>query len=367
MRIKKNWIKDAIRICVITAMAALLSKTVMVSFTSLPAFRSMVEVKDYRMSDLYNRVSNSRTVRELSKKVVLVAVDGLSREGIAKTIEVISTANPAAVGVDILFEYPYDGDSLLVNSIVGSKAVMAAYETGDGDVVTSYFCDTSTAIGIVNLIAADRASVVRNYRMDYLYGYAFAAELVKVAYPSQYKCLLDGKGENMIYFPLMDFLTIPADSVLVGGCLDVLAGKMVLIGDNHNMADMHVTPIGTMSGLQVQASIVETIVSKRHIHSCSSFCNWLIAVLSCMVFVALNVFFAKKMPVVGKLIMRVVQLLTLYLYFLAGCWMFSRWRICIDFSLALAMIALGLLAYDIWFGVEKLVSVIITYFKHKKS
>ena len=360
-------LKYLVQICIITGLAALLSTTVVSSLTSLPAFKSMVEDNDFQMSDLYNRVWNNKTVRQLSHDVVIVSVDGLARDKIAETIEAVSMAKPKAVGIDIIFEFPNENDSILISNIEKSNAVMAAIETIDGEVITSYFCDSLFPIGIVNMLASEKNSVIREFQPVYPRGTSFAAEIVKTAHPIQYELLMSNDGENeQISYPAMDFMSIPADSIIQGHCIEELTGKIILIGDIHNMADMHTTPIGTMSGISIQASIIETIIHEKYTHTCSAFVNWLIAILSCMLFVALNILTAKKMPAVGKLIMRIVQLSMLYLFFIIGCHLFINKQIYVDFSLSLVMIALGLLAYDIWIGVEAICRKTISYFKQKK-
>lgn len=365
MKIKKPFIKSVIQICIITGLAALLSKTILYSFTSMPAFKSMIEVKDVQMSDFYNRVSNSKPVRELSQHVVLIPIDGKSREQIAQVIKCVSQEHPKAIGVDLLFEYPYDSDSALIESVTGENVIMAAVDMGNGERTTSYFCDSTFRIGMVNMLAASSGSVVREFSPTYPEGNCFALEIIKDAYPSQYSDLLNGGDERKaIYYPSIEFPIIEADSVMVGVNMGNLQDKVVLIGDCNNMADMHVTPIGTMSGLNVHASIIETIIGERYVKSFSPFTNWIIAILSCLLFVSLNVFVSKKIPAVGKLIIRVVQLLVLYLYFAFGCWLFIHKHINIDFSLSLAMIALGLLAYDIWVGIEALCKGIYKRIKH---
>ena len=366
MKLKKPFIKSVIQICIITVLAALLSKTILYSFTSMPAFKSMIEVKDVQMSDFYNRVSDSKSVRELSQHIVLIPVDGKSREQIAQVIECVLLEHPKAVGVDLLFEYPYDSDSTLIESVRDENVVMAAVDMGNGDLSTSYFCDSTFRLGMVNMMAASSGSVVREFLPTYPEGNCFALEIIKDAYPSQYCGLLNGKdGEKVIYYPSIEFPIIEADSVIDGVNVDILQDKVVLIGDCNNMADMHVTPIGTMSGLNVHASIIETIIGERYVKSFSPFANWIIAIISCLLFVTLNVFVAKKMPAVGKLVIRVVQLLVLYLYFAFGCWLFIHKHINIDFSLSLAMIALGLLAYDIWVGIGALCKGVYKRIKHR--
>lgn len=97
------------QVTIITIIAIILSKTAIYSLSSAFAFKSDLEVKDFRFSDIYNSVSDNPSVRQISDRVVLIAVDGCPRETIAEVIEAANSCSPAAIGVDVMFRIPRRG------------------------------------------------------------------------------------------------------------------------------------------------------------------------------------------------------------------------------------------------------------------
>ena len=348
-------LRVAIHTVVITLLAVVLSNTLIYSFTSIVALKSSIEVKDYQISDLYSAVSDRNPIRTLSDDVILVAVDALSREQITDVIQVVNSASPRAVGVDILFEYPHVEDSALISVTSAANMVMAAVRYDDTTMLTSYFCDDMEAsrVGITNLEVSSPIDVVRCFRTQYMvWGIPYNSFASKVATVGGYEAASAVRDGSYIYFPGLEFRVVEPWMLAEQPerCDSLLKDKIVLIGDMENMQDMHRTPVGTMSGLQIQASIIETIVKGHDIQRTSVWVDWAVAILSCVLLVLVNMFLSGKNLATGKLLLRLAQILLLYLYFWAGCELFARYGLSVDFAPALSMIALGLLAYDIYFG-----------------
>jgi CHASE2 domain-containing sensor protein len=337
----------------ITLLAVALSKTLLYSFTSMLALKSSIEVKDYKLSDLYYAVADSSLPRIISENVVLVDVEGLSREEITALLHDIKAAEPKAIGVDVVFEYQYDGDSSLIDATSDPNIVMAeSFAPQDNNAIhKSYFCDSNHLShgGMVNL----ENGVIRNYCMQFEVGdsvyHSFAAEVAKLAGYDIDKRELD---EASIYYPTLDFWALKPELFIdqYESCAERIKDKIVLVGDTANILDMHQTPIGTMGGLKIQAVILETIIGEHDIQNAPNWLNWFIAIISCAVFVGLNIILTGKKLATGKLLFRLAQILALYLFFWIGCVLFAKHNLCIDFAPSLSMIAIGLLAYDIYFG-----------------
>ena len=366
----KRILSGALHTAVITLLAVAMSKTLLYSFTSMLALKSSVEVKDYKFSDLYYSVVNGSLPKRNSDDIVLVAADGLSREDITALLNNIRAAGPKAIGIDIMFEYQYDSDSSLIETTSATNIVMAEYfdPIEDNAIHKSYFCDSNHLShgGMVNL----EDGVIRNYRMqfdvvDTVYP-SFAAEVAKVAGYDIEKREADVAG---IYFPALDFWTLEAEMFTnqYENCTELLKGKVVLVGDTANRFDMHQTPIGTMGGLKIHAAILETIIGKHNIRNTPTWLNWLISIVFCAVFVALNLFLSDKQLATGKLLFRLAQILALYLFFLIGCELFAKHNLCVDFAPSLSMIAIGLLAYDIYFGFVALYKKITVKIKNRNK
>lgn len=150
-------------------------------------------------------------------------------------------------------------------------------------------------------------------------------------------------------------------------CAKLMKDKIVLVGDTANIFDMHQTPIGTMGGLKIHAAILETIIGGHDIRNSPIWLNWLIAVISCAVFVLLNMFLSEKKLATGKLLFRLSQILILYLFFWVGCELFAKHNLCVDFAPSLSMIAIGLLAYDIYFDIVALYMKITVKLKNRNK
>ena len=356
----------AVHTSIITLLAIALSYTLIYSFTSMLAFKSSVEVKDYQFSDLYNVVADKNGQRRVSDNVVLVAVDGLSREAIAEVVGFASDARPKAIGVDIIFEHQYEGDSMIIAATSAANVVMAArFAPGeDYAIYKSYFCSDNANCGLTNI----EQGVVRHFRYTFEIGRqrlrSFAFETARTA-----GCgVQETNGDEYIRFPSVEFRCIYPDMLVNNPdvCRDIIKDKIVLVGDMDDVHDMHQTPIGTMSGLSIHAATIETMVGGYAVREIPRWVGWIIAILSCVILVLLNMFLSKSDLTTGKLLFRMVQIAVLYLFFLIGCMLFARHSIYVDFAPALSMIAIGLLTYDIYFGLLALYDKIKVRQKNKK-
>ena len=363
-----------IHTAIITVLAALLSETILYSFTSMVALKSSIEVKDYQMSDFYSTVAQRSVAPQMSTNVVLVSVDGLDRDGIAAVKGIVDKASPKAVGVDVYFEHsrPWPNDSALVASMSTPNTVLAAVLMPDSSLITSYFCDEESLIdiGLANLEAQTPMDVVRQYRRDYSVGDAccltFAEALARVG--GMLDTIGDKDSEYINYIG-HTFRCLTPELLLDSPeeCSLAMQDKIVIIGDTGNMKDMHITPVGVMSGLHIQASIVETMVGGHRIRQSPIWLDWILAIVSCATLVLLNIYLSRRSLSISKLLFRLAQLLLLYVYFMVGCKIFAEYNYCINFAPAMSMIAIGLLVYDIYFGLSSLYRKSILKFKNRKS
>ena len=78
---------------------------------------------------------------------------------------------------------------------------------------------------------------------------------------------------------------------------------------------------------------------------------------------AISFFISDVSSNLGNLVMRVLQVLCLYVFFALGCKAFISRLHYIDFAPTLLMIGLGMFAYDLWVGLIALFNLV---FKKKK-
>ena len=357
---RKQW-RNCGNVFVVVILSVLLSNTLAGAFTSMLAFKSRVEVKDYEISDFYNAVANSDPKRKMSENVVMVSVDNLSRKEIAEVVEFIKKANPKSIGVDILFDYKYEEDSALIEAVTAPNIVMPVVLNVSCDSVNSisYFscCDTQMDnLGVVNM----EDGMVRNYRMQYGF---HGDTILSFASALLYKSGMDnnyGSSVN-IYYPTIDFYTFGLSEIKNKPelCKDFIEDKIVLVGDIYNVKDMHNTAIGKMSGLQIHASAIETVVGKHNVTALSGFWNWIVAIISCIILISLKIYFSERKKIWGQMILRIIQLLFLYLFYMVGCSLFVNTNVCFDFAPVLTTIAVSFLVYDVWMGFVDLLKKII--------
>ena len=99
VNIRPNLIKAAI----VTILGLLISITSLHRLLNLLDFTNSSEGADFQMSDVYNRVADNRSVRTLSKEILIVPLDGYGRFEIANIISTVNSLEPKAMGLDIMF------------------------------------------------------------------------------------------------------------------------------------------------------------------------------------------------------------------------------------------------------------------------
>ena len=362
----KKIISTGIQICIITAIAAMISGTALDAISSIPDFNPSGTEYDFDITDIYNSVYRNKVAPRLSQEIVIVSVDDCSRDEIAHVIEIIDTSDVLAIGLDIIFPWENSGDERLINAITSSpnivmpcSAILNKESMTYDSVSGSYFySDTLLHRGIVNFEANSLASTIRNFKTSYLINSqdinSFPVEVVKISHPSKYEQLLHRpRNITPIYFPGVEFDIISAQEIFDDpvSISSYIKGKTIFIGDVHDGHDIHITPIDkAMPGIIVQAHIAQTIIDGIYIKLTSSFINWLIAIIICMMFIAMSFVAKDRLPNAGNIVIRVLQVFSLYIFYLIGCLIFANHAVYVDFMPALSMVALGLFAFDIWGG-----------------
>ncbi len=132
--------------------------------------------------------------------------------------------------------------------------------------------------------------------------------------------------------------------------VEEITGKIVLIGSLSFKEDMHTTPVkAAMTGVQIHAHTLSTILSEQYFYKVGKWWNWAIAFISCFMVIAFSMFIPVK---IKSMAMRLFQLLLLYVTIRYGYELFINYNLIINFSYSLLMITFGLLANDFWVGVE---------------
>lgn len=342
------------------AVAFVLSWGVIYDLSSISYLAPMEKASDFTVDDFYQLVADSRQVRRLDDKVVIVAVDGMSRQEIAGVIEAVDFCAPRALGVDLLFNHPQPGDTLLVGAL-SSCSVLVAPEClawTDGAelpaVVDGYIYDMVDAPrrGVVNLDVSDRRATVRSFRhvveADDGSHDSFVTAMAR-QYMGGEAVMAQHRRDvsETIRFDGVDFDVIAGDDVLSRE--DDIRGKAVLIGTVDDRADMHPTPVdGDMPGVMVHAHALAMVLGDGYVNPTPEWVNWAIAVGLCLFFIVIQLWIGSHEA--GNLFVRIFQVSTLLLIVLTGCHLYMRYGISVNFSRPLVMVAFGLMAVDVWVG-----------------
>ncbi len=359
----------------ITALAFALSYFIKYDLGSISAFAPMEKATDFDLTDVYNTVADRRAGRTLSDDIVIVSIDSCSREGIMEVVDYLDYLNPAAIGLDVFFNYPAEGDADLIESLTQCDNIVfpvgLRWNGDETDIFGSYFYDEVPIghRGVVNLAVNSHLSVVRDFQPEYIVGKdtlrSLSAELAKVADPMAYERLKarGGKAE-VINYPSWEFEIIPAGDLTGGGTSfdevrQIIDGKVVLIGSIFDPSDFHLTPIDErMPGLLIHARALQTILDSCYVDETSDFLSWLMAALLSFSFILLVLVIKEYIPFEG-LVVRVAQFLLIYLFLVVGCNVFARHGGYLNFGPTLLMIGLGMLAKDIWLGLVDFVKDVL--------
>ena len=236
------------------------------------------------MVDVYYRISNSGTP-EVSRDITLVDITDLSerqRDSIAIVIEDVLAMQPDVVGVDVIFERELidsDADAALrdvfyeaaqdSNVVIAMKLTQPdpkthAFRSSVHSFFATQLMDRHIAEGCTNVVGEPEMSITkypvslrlndeRVYSLPALMTRALTAKDVQADHDGQHTINYRG-----LRFPVVDYRHLSDNEALV-------RGHKVLIGSTHEETDMHLTPLGRRSGLEVLAFTLNSMVEGDHV------------------------------------------------------------------------------------------------------
>ena len=369
---RSQW-KNAIHIVGITILALSFTRFVAYDLKSLSALAPMEKMTDIQMSDIYQSVSESKAIHQLSREITVVNIEGCSRAEVLEATNLISEQSPAVIGLDAFFPIPEVDNSFLLSTFPSIPQLVCAAkfeESGNNTyshIKQSFYEDSiNVTFGYVNLNASTPRDIIREFvpyvltpENDTLI--SFPAQLARLYNLSCYNKLISrGKGLETIAFDNIEFPIISIQEVLDGNAdVSLISNKIILIGDNHNINDTHLTPISeSLSGIMLHAYALQTILSCNYIDPTPTWLNWLIAIALCLLFAICNLIAKYHLNYMDNFFVRIVQFVMIYVLVIIGCVYYSRYHNYIDFSPAIMMIGFGEVAFDVWFGFYALYNMI---------
>lgn len=365
---------------------------------------------DVEMTDVV--FSQMRDQPVVDDRVVMINVGNRSRFEIAMMIDSINQFKPAAIGVDIFFDYPKDdvmGDSLLAanlakveNLIMVSKILYNAETDAFDSMRLSWEPFRKNAdLAFANLITGaenqEDLKMCRTFNPQQVVNgenqVAFAVKLASVLDSAKaQKFLARGNEEEVINYrgnildygatkfgsmffaldhseilePLYDPET---DSYQRKFFPDIITGKIVIfcfmgnyIGDREALEDKFFTPINAkymgrayadMFGGVVHANIILQILNEDYIEQLKPWQSWAIAIMVCFLNVLAFSWVYKKIPRWYDGVTKLVQLMEFLGILFLMIYVLDTFSLKLDLTIALIVVALVGDSLEVYYGVVK--------------
>ncbi len=325
-------------------------------------------------SDMYFQIMRHGVEPDTSDIVTIVDMTELHKRGdLAELLTNIDDMNPSAVGVDIMFEGLKDdsiGNELLLEAVDGmqSKTVFANkltdYNPEKGcftNVVRSFFADSISLVeGYTNLTDNLEKNTIRNYttaqQLNDVKAYSFPYAIAKAFDNS----VTDPSGNPYIDYGNYVFRIVKAEEL--DEYEEDITGHIILVGAANEEADTHRAPTGKISGAEIQAYSLETILQRKDIHDAPAWISWTIAVILCLLFelffqAIVNYFsrhnknmflvFLQKSTILTTIILAVGLTIANWI----GYIVFKHCHVYIDATLILSLLALVVIARFYYAGI----------------
>lgn len=370
-------IKDATPTALLlVGLACLLSQVMTAPFGFSASFLNSSKPNDFDFADFYNVVADDRPVREIDDNVIVINMENSDRAEFAAILERLQSVSPAAIGIDVLFQEPHDPstDEWLLSSLRGLDNVVITesllQDQNDNLFIVSerpFFADTiggNIEFAASNLPTRVASGTVRTFRSKYPTANdpvtGFAAAVAQTANPDvAIELQQRDNEEEIINYPSREITVLSLNEL--ADSLEIVNGKVVLIGAVSKTEDIHPTPTdNNMSGILIHAYAISTILNNNYINRHDSWVEWTIACLLCFI---ITLGFCVIPANIKGLVLRLTQMTLLIFVIYIGYFLFVEKNTIIDFSPSLLMITFGLFVCDLRLGVV----TIYRHFRQKKA
>ena len=345
----------------ISLFAFVLSMVLIQPFSaSTAALFSSPEKNDFTISDFYNIVADGRDLAHLDDNIVIVNLDNSDRAEIAGLLNMISLCGPKAVGLDVTFEDRREGDSLLLEAISMTPALvqpinLVPVQGSDSFALGGYsyfYRPGDDGFASSALPSKYANSTIREFRTVFPTRDAgslpsFSLALARIADPDA-AAELEQRGNKLevINYHSRRFRCYEPSELIDHA--EELAGRVVLLGALHEKGDLHPTPVNSMmAGSFIHANSLATVLDRAYMTSTPRWLQWLFGFLLCYLVVFTHLSLTVR---IKGLVLRILQVGLLYATVQIGYYMFLIHNVVMDFSYALLMLTFGIFACDIWNG-----------------
>lgn len=250
---------------------------------------------DFSMTDVFYEIQNSSGVKEINNDIVLVDMTELyDRRKIADCMTNINKCNPKVLVVDLIFERPsYDEgeNEYLINAVSSLDNAMFSCKLTDYDYINDRFRKVRRSFfsyegdGITwafsNVISGEGYGCIRKYSQNehinnnVIYSLPYMA----VCKYTNTKPEEATPKQRNIEYSHTDFVVIPHNDVLK--YKNLIKNKIVILGTINEEADTHITPLGKMPGMKIQAYAMISSMSHHKVFVLNDFFCILLTIVLC--------------------------------------------------------------------------------------
>lgn len=330
-------------------------------------------LKDFDFNDVaYSKLGKGKDIPP-DKRIIVINIGELDREGIAVLIEKVSAYNPKVMGLDVYFDgerEPYK-DSLLGSVFSKTKnLVVVSREAFDKEknkivLVPDNFDSVYHHRGFANL-DADTIGAVRIYSpFDKIDGKKyphFTTALVQQFNDTAYKELEARHKKNEIInytrrtgqYWLIEPNEIFEESDSSARLKYLLENKLVLFGyvntSADDITDKKFTPMNNefagkvkpdMNGVIVHANIISMVLDGKYIKKMPKWSAWVVAIIIGWIHMSLFIRYYLESHIWFHLVAKLAQVFSVLFFAYLGIFLYDQFRIKLDMKYTLYVVALA--------------------------
>lgn len=302
---------------------------------------------------------------DTSDVITIVDITQLhDRDSIASVLEEVDALEPAAIDIDVVFEYPKEpvGDmhllsvaATLSNAVFSFKMMDPDHEKGEFTrQVHSFFAkELGVDEGFVNVDRRMTRDIPLSLKMN---GQVYPSVIARMTEVVQGKPIdLQRHQKQPIDYTPTVFRVVPYDSIQ--HYAQYISGRVVMFGGAYESVDMLYTPLGQLHGIVVLCYALKTMLEMKQQITCPAWLYWLLTIL--LSYIGVSLIMAYKDMVATRregfitdilrtiFVTSIVVFLFMVLYIAVGFILFTTWRINFDLTPALSVMALATTAADI--------------------
>ena len=332
---------------------------------------------DFSVTDVIYEIQHDESKARMNDIITIVDMTELTDRGdIAYLLEEINACEPLVMGIDLIFEGKKDdsiANEMLKESVkvMGSKAVYSTKLVDYNSNSQSFSRSVQSFFANEIHIAEGYTNLNDNLERRRIRDFSIMQKLndnTQLSFPAKIAAYFNNSLEQLdsqdllINFKNEKFPVVKYDEIQEKR--ELIEGHIVLIGALTEEQDMHNSPIGKMSGLELQAYSLLTLLEHKNIQKIPNWLEWLLVLLVCYLLeIAIDIVWqwVKKKDKSAFMVFlkesNLVSVVMLFIGLLIVCWLtyilFVKRGLLVPGGLIMGMMALTCEGRDILIAVIK--------------